>query len=64
MNNVVARRALLEAVNALVRTNDPTSEHYAAVQNALSVVASHDYGVPLEAIFRNVRKPAADARPT
>lgn len=63
-NNIVARRALLEAVTALVRTNDPTPEHYAAVQNMLAVVATHDFGVPLESIFRNVRKPAAEARPT
>lgn len=63
MIDIVARRILLETTTALVRTNAPTPEHYAAVQEALAAVASSDFGAPLRVALMAAKKPAAESRP-
>jgi hypothetical protein len=47
MSNPADRRALAEAVQALVKTNQPTTDHYAAICKALGKVATQDFGIPI-----------------
>ena len=48
MSSAPARRALAEAVNALVKTNQPTTDHYEAICKALETVAAQDFGIPIK----------------
>lgn len=48
MSSAPARRQLAEVVQALVKTNAPTTEHYEAVCRALEAVASQDFGIPIK----------------
>lgn len=55
MSSTQARQALAEAVNSLVKTSQPTSNHYEAICKALQAAAAQDFGIPirgtLEAYF-------------
>lgn len=48
MSTAPARRKLLKAVNDLVRTTVPSTIHYAAVLDALEVVATQDFGTSIK----------------
>ncbi|WP_440105659.1 hypothetical protein [Acidovorax sp. BL-A-41-H1] len=52
MSSAPARRALAEAVQALVKTNAPTTDHYEAVCKALGAVAADDMGVPVQVVLK------------
>ncbi|NOV28147.1 hypothetical protein E5S69_32200 [Cupriavidus necator] len=58
MGAIAERRELMEATQALVKTNAPTAEHYDRLMAALSAVATHDIGRPIKAVLaipRNAR---------
>lgn len=46
MSNPEDRRQLAEAVQALVKTTQPTIDHYEAICAALEKVATQDFGFP------------------
>ena len=46
MSNPADRRQLTEAVQALVKTTQPTIDHYEAICAALEKVATQDFGFP------------------
>lgn len=51
MSRIENRRNLLAAVDALVKTRSPDAEHYNAVLDALSAVATDDIGTQIKAIL-------------
>lgn len=48
MSTAPARRNLAVAVEALVKTNAPTTDHYEAICKALETVAAQDFGIPIK----------------
>ncbi len=52
MSSAPNRRMLLEAVQALVKTNAPSTEHYEAICSALEKVAAQDFGIPIKVILQ------------
>lgn len=59
MSNAANRRALAEATQALVKTNQPTTAHYEAICSALEKIAAQDFGIPIKVVmqadFSNVK---------
>ena len=59
MSNPADRRQLAEAVQALVKTTQPTIDHYEAICAALEKVATQDFGCPtnirLACVFSQVK---------
>ena len=51
MSEVADRRALAEAVQALVKTNQPTTDHYESICAALGKVAAQDFGIPVTVVL-------------
>mgnify|MGYP000004488048 FL=1 len=49
MSNPADRRQLAEAVQALVKTTQPTIDHHEAICAALEKVATQDFGIPIKA---------------
>lgn len=52
MSSATDRRALAEAIQALVKTNHPTTTHYEAICQALQRVATQDYGIPIRVVMQ------------
>lgn len=52
MSHPADRRALAEAVQALVKTNQPTTDHYEAICAALGNVAAQDFGIPVKVVLQ------------
>ena len=52
MSTVADRRILAEAVQALVKTNAPTGDHYEAICRALEKVAANDFGAPIKVVLQ------------
>lgn len=50
--NVVTRRKLLEAAQALAKTNAPTIEHYQVLLLAVAQVYAADTGMQCECVIR------------
>ena len=48
MSNPADRRKLAVAVQALVKTNAPTTDHYEAICKALETVATQDFDIPIK----------------
>ena len=59
MSNPADRRQLTEAVQALVKTTQPTIDHYEAICAALEKVAAQDFGcstnIRLACVFSQVK---------
>lgn len=51
MSGIVARRQLLEAANALVKTNAPELEHYEALLAAVASVCFYDTSTPCKCVL-------------
>lgn len=55
--SVVNRRLLLEAAQALAKTNQPSIEHYENMVHAIAKVYSDDTGMECDCVIRVKKKP-------